>query len=100
MNRLVAAAPPPAPAVEAVAAPAGAGAAAGTARSAASSNDAGSVRVGIDKIDRLIDLVGELVITQAMLDQFREEFDPSRLSMLQARPGAAGATYAHACRKA
>jgi two-component system chemotaxis sensor kinase CheA len=50
---------------------------------AASSNDAGSVRVGIDKIDSLIDLVGELVITQAMLDQFREEFDPSRLALLQ-----------------
>jgi len=81
---LVAAAPPPAPAVEAVSAPAGAGGAAGTTRSAAaSSNDAGSVRVRIDKIDGLIDLVGELVITQAMLDQFREEFDPSRLAMLQ-----------------
>lgn len=83
---LVAAAPPPAPTVEAVAtAPtAGAGMAAATARNAgASSNDAGSVRVAIDKIDGLIDLVGELVITQAMLDQFREEFDPSRLAMLQ-----------------
>jgi two-component system chemotaxis sensor kinase CheA len=82
---LVAAAPPPAPAVEAVAAPvANAAATAGTARSAAaSSNDAGSVRVAIDKIDGLIDLVGELVITQAMLDQFREEFDPARLQMLQ-----------------
>jgi len=85
---LVAAAPPPAPAVEAVAAPAagagGAGGAAGTARNAAaSSNDAGSVRVAIDKIDGLIDLVGELVITQAMLDQFREDFDISRLAMLQ-----------------
>ncbi|MFC3652631.1 chemotaxis protein CheA [Dyella humi] len=82
---LVAAAPPLAPSVEAVAVPAaGAGVAAGTTRSAAaSSNDAGSVRVSIDKIDGLIDLVGELVITQAMLDQFREEFDPSRLAMLQ-----------------
>lgn len=48
-----------------------------------SSNDAGSVRVGIDKIDSLIDLVGELVITQAMLDQFREDFDPSRIALLQ-----------------
>jgi two-component system, chemotaxis family, sensor kinase CheA len=83
IDPLVAAAPPPAPAVEAVAAPAGAGVAAGATRNTASSNDAGSVRVGIDKIDSLIDLVGELVITQAMLDQFREEFDPSRLSMLQ-----------------
>ncbi|RUL76170.1 chemotaxis protein CheA [Dyella choica] len=83
---LVAAVPPPAPAVAAVAAApaAGAGGAAGTARGpAASSNDAGSVRVAIDKIDGLIDLVGELVITQAMLDQFREDFDPSQLAMLQ-----------------
>ncbi|RDS78972.1 chemotaxis protein CheA [Dyella monticola] len=82
---LVVAAPPPAPSVEAVAVPAaGAGAATGTARGAAASgNDAGSVRVSIDKIDGLIDLVGELVITQAMLDQFREDFDPSRLAMLQ-----------------
>ena len=50
---------------------------------ATGSNDAGSVRVGIDKIDSLIDLVGELVITQAMLDQFREDFDPTRLALLQ-----------------
>jgi two-component system, chemotaxis family, sensor kinase CheA len=47
------------------------------------SAESGSVRVAIDKIDGLIDLVGELVITQAMLDTFREEFDPSRLELLQ-----------------
>jgi two-component system, chemotaxis family, sensor kinase CheA len=74
----------PAPVVEAVTAPVVASAPSGNARSAAaSSNDSGSVRVAIDKIDGLIDLVGELVITQAMLDQFREEFDPSRLALLQ-----------------
>jgi two-component system, chemotaxis family, sensor kinase CheA len=66
--------------VEAVAAPAMQNVA---AKAGAGSNDAGSVRVGIDKIDGLIDLVGELVITQAMLDQFREEFDPSRIALLQ-----------------
>jgi two-component system, chemotaxis family, sensor kinase CheA len=78
---LVAAAAAPVPVV---AAPAAASAPSGNARTAAaSSNDAGSVRVAIDKIDSLIDLVGELVITQAMLDQFREEFDPSRLTLLQ-----------------
>jgi two-component system, chemotaxis family, sensor kinase CheA len=80
---LVAAATAPAPVVEAVATPVAASAPSGNARAAASSNDAGSVRVAIDKIDGLIDLVGELVITQAMLDQFREEFDPSRLALLQ-----------------
>lgn len=47
------------------------------------SNDSGSVRVAIDKIDGLIDLVGELVITQSMLDTFREDFDPARLETLQ-----------------
>jgi two-component system chemotaxis sensor kinase CheA len=81
---LVAAAAASAPVVEAVAVPAAASAPSGNARAAAaSSNDSGSVRVAIDKIDGLIDLVGELVITQAMLDQFREEFDSSRLALLQ-----------------
>jgi two-component system, chemotaxis family, sensor kinase CheA len=45
------------------------------------------VRVNIDKIDGLIDLVGELVITQSMLDQFeqfeREDFDADRLALLR-----------------
>jgi two-component system chemotaxis sensor kinase CheA len=31
--------------------------------------DSSSIRVGIDKVDRLVNLVGELVITQAMLAQ-------------------------------
>jgi len=67
-----AAAPAPASIAEA--------AARGTREASAESS---SVRVGIDKIDGLINLVGELVITQAMLDTFREEFDPSRLALLQ-----------------
>ena len=62
----------------AVAAPIAAKAAAREAVAAES-----SVRVGIDKIDSLINLVGELVITQSMLDTFREDFDASRLEMLQ-----------------
>ncbi|MFK2903339.1 chemotaxis protein CheA [Dyella ginsengisoli] len=45
--------------------------------------ESSSVRVSIDKIDSLIDLVGELVITQSMLDQFREEFDINKLALLQ-----------------
>ena len=49
----------------------------------AASAESGSVRVAIDKIDGLIDLVGELVITQSMLDTFREDFDASRLEALQ-----------------
>jgi two-component system chemotaxis sensor kinase CheA len=45
--------------------------------------ESGSVRVSIDKIDGLINLVGELVITQSMLDTFREGVDASRLALLE-----------------
>ena len=38
--------------------------------------DSGSIRVGTEKIDSLINLVGELVITQAMLAQQASELDP------------------------
>jgi len=47
-----------------------AGAASNSAsKSKANNNDGGSIRVGIDKVDALINRVGELVITQAMLKQ-------------------------------
>lgn len=52
-------------------------------REATTNNETSSVRVGIDKIDSLIDLVGELVITQSMLDPFRDDFDMSRLEHLR-----------------
>ncbi len=42
-----------------------------------------SIRVGIDKIDSLINIVGELVITQSMLDQIGENFDSSKLENLR-----------------
>jgi two-component system chemotaxis sensor kinase CheA len=35
-----------------------------------------SIRVGVEKVDQLINLVGELVITQAMLAQTASGFDP------------------------
>lgn len=38
--------------------------------------DAGSIRVATDKIDQLINLVGELVITQSMLEQTARTLDP------------------------
>ncbi len=38
--------------------------------------EASSIRVGIDKVDQLINLVGELVITQAMLAQTASQVDP------------------------
>lgn len=42
-----------------------------------------SIRVSIEKIDSLVNLVGELVITQSMLGQLGSEFDLSKLSSLQ-----------------
>lgn len=66
-----AALPPPAPVAElapavvkkAPARPAGAG-------------DSGSIRVSVEKVDQMINLVGELVITQAMLTQAASNVDP------------------------
>jgi two-component system chemotaxis sensor kinase CheA len=40
--------------------------------------ESSSIRVSIEKTDQLINLVGELVITQAMLDQMGSEFDVAR----------------------
>ena len=42
-----------------------------------------SIRVGIDKIDALINMVGELVITQSMLDQVGQSFDAARIIQLR-----------------
>jgi two-component system, chemotaxis family, sensor kinase CheA len=42
-----------------------------------------SIRVSIDKIDALINTVGELVITQAMLHQWHDGFDPDDLDKLR-----------------
>ncbi|WP_305857467.1 chemotaxis protein CheA [Balneatrix alpica] len=42
-----------------------------------------SIRVGIDKIDSLINMVGELVITQSMLEELSEHLDSSSLGRLQ-----------------
>jgi two-component system chemotaxis sensor kinase CheA len=47
------------------------------------SKDSGSIRVNIDKVDELINLVGELVITQSMLSQTGEEFDSSKMGHLE-----------------
>ena len=37
--------------------------------------ESASIRVGIDKVDEIINLVGELVITQSMLDQAGEDLE-------------------------
>ncbi|WP_176329706.1 chemotaxis protein CheA [Thioflexithrix psekupsensis] len=47
------------------------------------SSEASSIRVSIDKIDDLINIVGELVITQSMLDQVSENFDFVKLAQLR-----------------
>jgi len=48
-----------------------------------SSPETTSIRVGIDKIDSLINMVGELVITQSMLGQLGANFDMNKLVRLQ-----------------
>jgi two-component system, chemotaxis family, sensor kinase CheA len=42
----------------------------------AASTETTSIRVGVEKVDQLINLVGELVITQAMIDQRVSILDP------------------------
>jgi two-component system chemotaxis sensor kinase CheA len=42
-----------------------------------------SIRVSIEKVDQLINLVGELVITQAMLTQSASQLDPAVVERLQ-----------------
>ncbi len=44
--------------------------------------DVGSIRVGVDKVDSLINLVGELVITQSMLSELGNDFDMSKVERL------------------
>jgi len=45
-------------------------------------SEAGSIRVGVDKVDSLINLVGELVITQSMLSELGNDFEMSKLTRL------------------
>ncbi|TDN59462.1 chemotaxis protein CheA [Scandinavium goeteborgense] len=72
----VATAPEPAPAT--VAAP---------ARSAspprAATQESGSIRVAVSKVDQIINQVGELIITQAMLSQLTNTLEPASYDMLQ-----------------
>lgn len=76
----VAATPPdgPGPAAEPAATPAAAPARAARAPVAAAHADkeSTSIRVGVEKVDQIINLVGELVITQAMLAQTASTLDP------------------------
>ena len=72
-------APPP----EAVAVPAAGAAAAAAPKGASGGGDAGSIRVSTTKVDHLINLVGELVITQSMLSRFADGCSPAELEKLR-----------------
>ncbi|NIF81002.1 chemotaxis protein CheA [Paraburkholderia sp. Cy-641] len=50
---------------------------AGRTAAAAANGEGSSIRVGVEKVDQLINLVGELVITQAMLAETTSTFDPA-----------------------
>jgi two-component system chemotaxis sensor kinase CheA len=45
-------------------------------------SDVGSIRVGVDKVDSLINLVGELVITQSMLSELGNDFTLDKVEKL------------------
>ena len=82
-------APPPSLAVEApvatvVAVAAAAAPGAANAPTAAASEAETSIRVSVDKVDALINLVGELVITQAMLKAVSGGLDPAHAESLSA----------------
>ncbi len=49
----------------------------------ATTPEGGSIRVNIDKVDALINLVGELVITQSMLSRYSGDFDFTQLEGLR-----------------
>lgn len=55
----------------------------GASAKAAASVETNSIRVSIGKVDQMINLVGELVITQAMLAQTASEIDPVISEKLQ-----------------
>ncbi len=54
-----------------------------TATVRAASGEGSSIRVGVDKVDALINMMGELVITQSMLSDIGENFRPSQLERLR-----------------
>jgi two-component system chemotaxis sensor kinase CheA len=75
------------PAVAPVGAPVTALAAAGNARAGAKAGvanpDAASIRVSVERVDQLINLVGELVITQAMLNETGQHVEGAIAERLQ-----------------
>lgn len=56
---------------------------ASTAKKPVATGETSSIRVSIDKVDALINMVGELVITQSMLGQLGEDIDMSKIESLK-----------------
>ena len=79
-----AAAATPAAAPAAATAPAAAAPATAAPASVAAVGDSGSIRVSVEKIDELMNTVGELVITQAMLSQLGNAVDGPNAEKLRA----------------
>jgi two-component system chemotaxis sensor kinase CheA len=48
-----------------------------------SGGESGSLRVATEKVDALINLVGELVITQSMLGRFAEKYEPQDIESMR-----------------
>ena len=63
-------------------------------REAAARAESSTLRVSVEKVDQLINLVGELVITQAMLAQTSQELDTDAAPAAGRRPGRPGAQHA------
>ncbi|UST52443.1 chemotaxis protein CheW (plasmid) [Comamonadaceae bacterium OTU4NAUVB1] len=55
-----------------------------TSAAAVAAHESSSIRVGVEKVDQIINLVGELVITQAMLAQCVDSAGTQRLEKLKA----------------
>jgi len=54
-----------------------------SSKSAKAASESSSIRVGVDKVDAVINLVGELVITQSMLSTLGESFDMGQIQKLK-----------------
>ncbi|WP_353151992.1 chemotaxis protein CheA [Pollutimonas bauzanensis] len=68
--------PPAAPEPSAAPAASAAAKSDGKAPAASGASNSSTIRVGVEKVDQIINLVGELVITQAMLVQTASTLDP------------------------
>ena len=68
-------------------------------RTRSASPDGGSIRVSIEKIDELLNSVGELVITQSVLSQLAAPLEGREAEELRSALGAARAPHARAAGK-